>query len=207
MKVDKDLAAKFKAVKSAQEVIVWAGKPSFAVFASGTLLGVVLVSVLACLIFYFASRDIGFHISVLLVLISFFVLAFLIGLGQVIALRNKVYAITSERVIVRGGLWRPSFTSIGYDCLSTVSVRLAVLDGIGGVGTIELHSGRKDSAGNSMPDKITGVGDPYDVFKKINECLAKYRESCRGSQVAAVWPSTADPIEIDLSVPFDPRQG
>jgi PH (Pleckstrin Homology) domain-containing protein len=177
MITDANLPQAFHAVKDKDEKFIWVGMPArlpFVVrgipfFVFGCLWG-------AFDYFGFIRHMGGPHGIPLGFAIPFFALhlfPFWAGVGNLIRLflvmGRTYYAVTNKRMMLSTGFWGSDFKTIDLNQLAGLDVSVNPIERMQGVGSIRAFSGALTSRGRPIFDTFVGIGNPYEVFKKIND--------------------------------------
>jgi len=177
MITDADLPKAFHAVKDKDEKFIWVGMPKGVPFV---LRGVPFF-IFGCLwgsFDYFGFiRHMGGPRGIPLgFAIPFFALhlfPFWGGVGNLIRLFLVVgktyYAATNKRLMLSTGFWGTNFKTIDLNQIAGLDVSVNPIEKAQGVGSIRAFSGAMTSRGRPIFDTFVGIGNPYDVFKKITD--------------------------------------
>lgn len=181
MNTDMAAAQLFDQVRDNNENVLWAGRPAFLPFlASG-------MPFLVIGLIWFSIDFFGFIRPMLLgkghtapgftgFMIPFFALHLFPFWGSVLNLlrlflvhKNTAYAITSRRVMFRGGFWGINFESIDFDQITDLQVNIGPIESSIGVGTISIYTAAPVANRTPLSKRFIGVTEPYDVFKEIKK--------------------------------------
>lgn len=170
----------FEPVRDANEAVLWAGTPAFLPFmASGIpflLLGLVWFSIdffgfIRPMLSGSGRAPSGFAGF----MIPFFALHLFPFWGSVLNLlrlalvhKNTAYAITTRRVMFRGGLWGINFETIDFDQITDLQVNVGPIEKSIDAGSIIISTSAANS-NRTMGKTFIGVADPYEVFKEIKK--------------------------------------
>jgi hypothetical protein len=95
----------------------------------------------------------------------------------VISFHNVVYALTNQRVIVRGGAFAPSFKSYDFSEIDQLTVSSGPFESMVGAGSVKFSTGKMTTKGNVIYAQIRAVDGAYEVFKQLREAWEKARNS------------------------------
>ena len=182
MNTDMSSAQLFEQVRDPNENVLWAGRPAFAPFvASGTpflIIGVIWGSI----DFFGFIRPMllgkghataglaGFMIPFFMLHLFPFWGSLLNMVRLVLVHKNTAYAITSRRVMFRGGLWGIGYDSIDFDQITDLQVNIGPMERSIGAGTISISTASSGvSNGRSIGKNFIGVSEPYEVYKEIKK--------------------------------------
>src|SRR6266478_6837895 len=88
-------------------------------------------------------------------------------LWLVLSFHNVVYALTNQRVILRGGAFAPSFKSYDFKEIDQLTVSSGPFESMVGAGSVQFATGKTTSRGVAITDRIRAVDGAYDVFKQL----------------------------------------
>jgi hypothetical protein len=114
----------------------------------------------------------AFAIGWLVFLIPFLLIGFatlLAPLWSILAYRNMEYLLTSKRVILSGGIIGKDFTSIDYDQIKNIDVKVGLFKNFGNIEIFSGEMGRSNDSVYQKEDIMYAVGNPYEVFKKLKQ--------------------------------------
>lgn len=180
MSYDPTLAGKFDAIREPDEVVSWAGKPHFVpylfsglpVFIIGGLWDAFDLNLMRGM----RHEQLGFAIPFFALHLFPFWGALLYMLWLLLSFHNVTYALSNKRVILRGGVFAPSFTSYQFSQLSAPAVSVGPLEGAVGAGSVRFNYGyTTTSRGGTVAkqDRFRAVDDPYVVYRSLNELVEK----------------------------------
>lgn len=180
MNTDFSSAQLFDQVRDSNESVLWAGKPAFVPFIASGIPFLLLGLVWFCIDFFgfihpmlsgvgrAPSGFAGF-------MIPFFALHLFPFWGSVLNMfrlvlvhKNTAYAVTTRRVMFRGGLWGTSFESVDFDQITDLQVNVGPIEKSIGAGTISISTGQANS-NRALGRNFIGISDPYEVFKEIKK--------------------------------------
>lgn len=156
-----------------QEKIIWQGNVSRKILSFN--LAFWLVIILAFSVFLFSASENNNFISYLL-----FVVLLIAAVIKFLTDYVKVFTITDKRIIVRSGLIGTDYNSIYFSQIRTLNVRVDLIDKIFSVGTINIDTGKVETAVDSKQtktqtayDKLTYIETPYEVYKILEGLKVK----------------------------------
>jgi hypothetical protein len=169
----------FDPVLSSNEAIVWTGRPHFVPY----LLTGLPFLVIGCLwgafdlqfIRHMPASQMGFAVPFLALHLFPFWGSILYMLYLVISFHNVVYALTNQRVIVRGGAFAPSFKSYDFSEIDQLTVSSGPFESMVGAGSVKFSTGKTTSKGAVIYATIRGVDGAYEVFKQLRAAWEKSR--------------------------------
>lgn len=181
MNTDLSTAQLFDQVRDSNENVLWSGRPAFLPFiASG-------IPFLVLGLIWFSIDFFGFIRPMLLghgrasqgltgFMIPFFALHLFPFWASVLNLlrlflvhKNTAYAITTRRVMFRGGFWGINFESIDFDQITDLQVNIGPIENSIGAGTISIYTAALAANRTPQSKRFIGVSEPYDVFKEIKK--------------------------------------
>jgi len=156
------------------EKIFWQGGPKYAAYVLRTvpavLFGLLWCSFLVPFYWAFISGKVPIFFSFILIPHT------LIGLGMFLsplwASLNYpyiAYAITSKRIIMQGGFFARSFSTVDYANLTDVSVRVDLLGKLTGTGDVVFVSGMGIFTEKTGKNSLSALENPYEVFKLLKQ--------------------------------------
>ena len=180
MPYDPTLARKFDPVRESDEVVSWTGKPHFVpylfsglpIFIIGGCWGAFDLNLMRGM----RADQIGFAIPFFALHLFPFWGALLYLLWLLGSFHNVAYALTNKRVILRGGVFGPSFKTYELSQLSAPAVSVGPLESAVGAGSVRFNYGYTTSnrgAPIAKQDRFRAVDSPYDVYRQVNESLEK----------------------------------
>ena len=181
MNTDMDAVQLFEQVRDPNENVLWAGRPAFAPFLASGIPFLMLGLIWFSIDFFGFIRPMlsgnghplkgfaGFMVPFFMLHLFPFWGSLLNMLRLVLVYKNSAYAVTTRRVMFRGGFWGINFESIDFDQITDLQVNIGPLEKSIGAGTIRITSAGQNSNGRSSSKAFIGVADPYDVFKEIKK--------------------------------------
>jgi hypothetical protein len=170
----------FEPVLASGEAVAWTGRPHFVPY----LISGVPLLVVGCLWGAFdlnfirhmhGSEMIGFALPFFALHLFPFWGSILYMLWLLTSFRNVVYAITNQRVILRGGAFAPSFKSYDFKEIDQLTVSSGPFESMVNAGSVQFATGKTTSRGVAITAQIRGVDQAYDVFKQLREAWEKSR--------------------------------
>lgn len=171
----------FEQVRDSNETVLWAGRPAFVPFvASGIpflIFGLIWFSIdffafISPLLLgkgHAPSSFAGFMIPFFALHLFPFWASVLNMLRLVLVHKNAAYALTTRRVMFRGGFWGISFDSIDFDQITDLQVNIGPIERSIGAGTIKISTAGRAQNAASLTKNFIAVAEPYDVFKEIKK--------------------------------------
>jgi hypothetical protein len=180
MPYDPTLARKFDPIREPDEIVSWAGKPHFVpylfsglpILFIGCMWGLFDLNLMRGM----RHEQLGFAVPFFALHLFPFWGALLYMLWLLLSFHNVVYALTNKRVILRGGVFAPSFTSYQLSQLSAPAVSVGPIDSSVGAGSVRFTYGYATSsrgAPAAKQERFRAVDDPYDVYRQLNESVEK----------------------------------
>lgn len=178
----------FEPVLASGEAVAWTGRPHLVPY----LLTGVPFLVIGCLWGWFDlnlmrgmhGKDVGFAIPFFALHLFPFWGSVLFMLYLLSAYHNVVFAITDQRVILRGGAFAPSFKSHDFNDIDQLSVSSGPFESMVGAGSVKFSTGKTTSKGAVIYAQIRAVDGAYEVFKQLRAAWEKARPAA-----AAASPS------------------
>ena len=93
--------------------------------------------------------------------------------GVFLSYRNTIFAVTSRRIIIRGGAIGVDYRSLEFTAIGSIDVRVDLMDKIlkPETGTIvfgtAMYNADRDRQGNPKAFAFAHIEHPYDNYKKI----------------------------------------
>lgn len=177
----------FEPVLASGETVQWTGRPHFVPY----LISGLPVLVFGCL---WGAFDLNFirHMhgqEMMGFALPFFALHLLPFWGSLLymgwlltSFRNVVYAITDQRVILRGGAFAPSFKSYDFKEIDQLTVSSGPFESMAGAGSVQFATGKTTSKGTMIFAQIRAVDQSYDVFKQLRAAWEKARGTAAAAQ-------------------------
>lgn len=181
MNTDIASAQLFEEVRDPNETVLWAGRPAFAPFVASGIPFLMIGTLWFCIDFFGFIRPMlmgkghassgfaGFMVPFFMLHLFPFWGSVLNMVRLVLVHKNTAYAITTRRVMFRGGLWGVSFESIDFDQISDLQVNVGPLERSRGVGTISISAAGQSGNRSSLGKNFIAVPEPYEVFKEIKK--------------------------------------
>jgi len=180
----------FDPVISSNETVQWTGRPHFVPY----LMSGLPLLVVGCL---WGAIDLNFIRNMHRIdtgfMLPFFALHLfpfwgsLLYMGWLLtSFRNVVYAITNQRVILRGGAFAPSFKSYDFKEIDQLTVSSGPFESMVGAGSVQFATGKTTSKGTAIFDRIRAVDGAYDVFKQLRAAW----EAARPASSSSATPSS-----------------
>jgi hypothetical protein len=175
----------FEPVLASGEAVTWTGRPHFVPY----LISGLPILVFGCLwgafdlnmIRTMPAREMGFAIPFFALHLFPFWGAILYMLWLLTSFRNVVYAITNQRLILRGGAFAPSFKSYDFKEIDQLTVSSGPFESMVGAGSVQFATGKTTNRGVAIFDRIRAVDQAYDVFKQLREAWEKSRGTAGAS--------------------------
>lgn len=125
--------------------------------------------------------------------VLFFIFGVLLTFGQalyflariIVGWYKAVYAITSKRVIIRGGFLGGTHTLIDYPKINDVLVMTGIMDRFKKTGSIRIFSGitdMKHSESGKVYDRFDAINEPYEVLRLLQGQMNKANASKNAQQ-------------------------
>jgi len=181
----------FDPVIASGESVQWTGRPHFVPY----LISGVPVLIFGCLWGWFDlnlmhnmnARDAGFAIPFFALHLfpfwgSLLYMGWLLG-----SFRNVVYAITDQRVILRGGAFAPSFKSYDFKEIDQFSTSAGPFESMVGAGSVQFTTGRTTSRGALIFDRFRAIDQHNEVFKQLRGAweAARAKSSSAGTSASS----------------------
>jgi hypothetical protein len=122
--------------------------------------------------------------------VYFFLLALFMVLHPIITAGARAlvaeYAITTKRIILKGGLVGIDMRSVYYDQLRSAHVDVGIVGKIFGTGTIMLDTGYVnlgDDNDSKGFDRVGNIKMPYEAYKILQETLSNHKESMHSGRL------------------------
>ena len=166
------MVAKFDPVRNGNESFVWSGRPAFVPFVMSGL-PFLLFGMLWGAFDYFgfirhmSAKEAGFAIPFFAIHLAPCYGSVFYMLYLVFSHKNVAYAASDQRVIIRSGLFGIDYKSIDYKGVISMDVSVGPIENMLGAGSIRIDAGRRGSKGSIQYENITGISEPYDVFKQL----------------------------------------
>jgi len=175
----------FEPVLASGEAVTWTGRPHFVPY----LISGLPLLVIGCLwgafdlqfIRHMPASQMGFAVPFFALHLFPFWGSILYMLWLLTSFRNVVYAITNQRVILRGGAFAPSFKSYDFTEIDQLTVGSGPFESMVGAGSVKFSTGKTTSKGAVIYAQIRAVDAAYEVFKQLREAW----EKAGGSTAAA----------------------
>jgi hypothetical protein len=169
----------FEPVLASGEAITWTGRPHLVPY----LLTGVPFLVIGCLwgafdlqfIVRMPASQMGFAIPFFALHLFPFWGSLLYMLYLMVSYRNVVFAITNQRVVMRGGAFAPSFKSYDFADIDQLSVSSGPFESMVGAGSVKFSTGKTTSKGAVIYATIRGIDGAYEVFKQLRDAWEKSR--------------------------------
>ncbi len=170
----------FDPVLASGETVAWTGRPHLVPY----LVAAVPFLVVGCLWGWFDlnlmrgmhGRDVGLAIPFFAMHLFPLWGSILYLLYLMVSYHNVVFAITNQRVILRGGALAPSFKSYELTDIDQLTVSSGPFESMVGAGSVRFSTGKTTSKGTAIYVQIRAVDGAYDVFKQLREAWEKSRE-------------------------------
>jgi len=170
----------FQPVLASGEAVTWTGRPHLVPY----LLTGVPFLVIGCLwgafdlqfILHMSASQMGFAIPFFALHLFPFWGSILYSVYLMVSYPNVVFAITNQRVLMRGGAFAPSFKSYDFGDIDRLSVSSGPFESMVGAGSVKFSTGRTTSKGNIVYAQIRGVDGAYEVFKQLREAWEKAKK-------------------------------
>ena len=170
----------FDPVIASGEAVTWTGRPHLVPYL---ITGVPFLVIGLCwgafdlqFLRHMKSSELGFAIPFFALHLFPFWGSILYMVYLAISFHNVVYAITNQRVILRGGAFAPSFKSYDFQEMDQLTVSSGPFESMVGAGTVQFSTGKVTSKGTTIFAQIRGVDQAYDVFKQLREAWEKTRK-------------------------------
>lgn len=169
-------APEFQSVTEPDEKILWQGKPVFLPFIFHAvpvlLFGLVWGAMDLGLVDAAsgnAAKPTDVHVLAYFTIVHSIPAwgSILYCLYVILSYRNKLYAYTNRRMLIRSGVLGTSFKSIDYDRIQELDVVVGFIDRLFDVGTVRAFSGNTTSKGSPIYDRFVSIRDPYNVYRAI----------------------------------------
>ena len=180
MSYDPSLASKFDPIREPDEIVSWTGKPHFVpylfsglpIFLIGCAWGAFDLNLMRGM----RHEQLGFAIPFFALHLFPFWGALLYMLWLLLSFHNVVYALTNKRVILRGGVFAPSFKSYELGQLSAPAVSVGPLESTVGAGSVCFNYGYTTTSRGSTvakQERFRAIDDPYGVYRQVSESVEK----------------------------------
>jgi hypothetical protein len=175
---DPEVTAIFDSVRAGNETFVWTGRPAFLPYVMSGV-PFLLFGMLWGAFDYFgfirnmSAKDAGFAIPFFAIHLAPCYGSVLYMLYLVFSHKNVAYGATDKRVIIRSGLFGIDYKSIDYKGVLGMDVSVGPIENMLGAGSIRIDAGRRGSKGSVQYENITGISEPYDVFKQLQAFAGK----------------------------------
>lgn len=181
MNTDMASAQLFDQVRDANENVLWAGRPAFLPFVASGIPFLVIGLIWFSFDFFGFIRPMlmgkghaapgfaGFMIPFFLLHLFPFWASVLNILRLALVHKNTAYAVTTRRVMFRGGFWGINFESIDFDQITDLQVNIGPIERSIGAGTISISTAAPTSNRTPLAKKFIAVPEPYDVFREIKK--------------------------------------
>lgn len=181
MNTDLSTAQLFDQVRDSNENVLWSGRPAFLPFIASGIPFLVLGLIWFSIDFFGFIRPMlpghgrapqgftGFMIPFFALHLFPFWASVLNLLRLFLVHKNTAYAITTRRVMFRGGFWGINFESIDFDQITDLQVNIGPLENSIGAGTISIYTAALAANRTPQSKRFIGVSEPYDVFKEIKK--------------------------------------
>lgn len=180
----------FEPVIASGETVQWTGRPHFLPYV---ISGLPILAV-GCLWGWFDlnlirgmhGRDVGFAIP-FFALHLFPLWGALLYMGWLLtSFRNVVYAITNQRVILRGGAFAPGFKSYDFKDIDQLTVSAGPFDSMVGAGSVKFSTGKTTNKGALVYATMSAIDQHYEVFKQLRAAW----EAARGTSSSSASASS-----------------
>ena len=170
----------FEPVLASGEAVAWTGRPHLVPY----LLTGLPFLVIGCLwgafdlqfIRHMPASQMGFAIPFFTLHLFPFWGSILYLVYLMVAYHNVVFAITNQRVVLRGGAFAPSFKSYDFTEIDQLTVSSGPFESMVGAGTVKFSTGKTTSKGAVIYAQIRAVDGAYEVFKQLREAWEKTRK-------------------------------
>ncbi len=178
-----NLPQDLRKVLNPDERVLWVGKPERAPFilgSSSVLFFLIPFFLFPLLLFpgFFSPMPADFYLFTVVFLLMWYGILLLMAsapLKRALEWRNRIYALTDRRAIVRRGIVGIDYDMLDLDLVRMVRVDVGFWDSRYGTGTITLEAVGVD------PLSLISVKSPYDVQKIIERAIREVNEgSSRG---------------------------
>jgi uncharacterized membrane protein YdbT with pleckstrin-like domain len=167
------MTSNLESILETGETIKWQGKMSRKILGFVLALSLVLVLMFSVFLISVIHDNSPFALLVSLALLGFVLLNFFIDYVQ-------VFTITDKRIIIRSGIIGTDYNSIYFPQIRTLNVRVDLIDKIFSVGTINIDTGKIETATDNKQaktktayDKLSYIETPYEVYKILESLKVK----------------------------------
>ncbi len=178
---DSRLLEQFDSIKNENEEFYWIEKPAFVPFLQGGIIAylgfwIFIVAFTAILSSIQEENDNGAIYSLFwfIAIITTFQLV-----SRLLNYPNTFYALTSQRVIIRNGVFGANFKTISLGNIMDMVVSVDPIERLFKTGTVQFYSGEtKTSDGDTTKiyDDWNAISFPYEVFKRVELAKAAYNQ-------------------------------
>ena len=178
MSKDLDLPRMFQAVLVGDEKILWVGQPAPLPY----VISGIPFFVFGCLwgaFDYFGfirhmGTNSGFPLGFAIPFFAIHLIPFWAGILNMVRLcvnvGNTYYAVTSTRLMIRGGAWGTSFQSIDVEKIGNLEVSANPTAGASATGSLRFYSTVPTAKGTqNRLATFVGITNPYEVFKLVKQ--------------------------------------
>lgn len=175
----------FEQVLASGEAVTWTGRPHLVPY----LLTGLPFLVIGCLwgafdwqfIRHMPASQMGFAIPFFALHLFPFWGSILYVLYLMFSYHNVVFAITNQRVVLRGGALATSFKSYDFAEIDQLTVSPGPFESMVGAGTVKFSTGKTTSKGAVIYAQIRAVDGAYEVFKQLRAAWEKARGTTAGT--------------------------
>lgn len=178
MSRDLDLPRVFQAVLVGDEKILWVGTPARLPYVASGIPFFVFGCLWGAFDYFGFIRHMGgkngFPLGFAIPFFAIHLVPFWAGILNmarlVLGVGNTYYAVTSTRLLIRGGVWGTNFRSIDFDQIGNLELSASPIASVAGSGSIRFYSKQLTTKGG-RPQLATfaGVKNPYEVFKLVKQ--------------------------------------
>ena len=178
MSKDFDLSRAFQAVLVGDEKTLWVGQPSRLPFVASGVPFLVFGCLWGAFDYFGFIRHMGGKNGFPLgFAIPFFALHLIPFWGSIVnmirlclVVGNTYYAVTSKRILIRGGVWGTSFQSIDFDQIGNVEVKAKPSAATSVKGSIRFYTKQPiTNRGRGTLTSFVGISNPFEVFKLVKQ--------------------------------------
>lgn len=108
--------------------------------------------------------------------------------------RNLFYCVTTERVIIRAGVFGTDFKTMDMQMIGAIDAYVSLLDKIArhNTGRILFGSNSAPLVGRNSAFAFRDIADPYNEIKAIKSAIDKYRQARKNAASTAVSENAAN---------------
>ena len=175
----------FEPVLASGETVQWTGRPHLVPYLlTGVpflVIGLVWGAFDLQFLLRMRSSEMGFAVPFFALHLFPFWGSILYMFWLMLSYHNVVYAITNQRVVMRGGAFAPSFKSYDFAEIDQLTVSSGPFESMVNAGSVRFATGKTTTKGATIYATIRGIDGAYDVFKQLREAW----EKGKGSAAAA----------------------